>query len=67
MVLRVGDAIERSAGSAESPNSHSGAFALIARWRWLWIPSLYFLALIFVLMITHGQEASAGQLMYRRF
>jgi alginate O-acetyltransferase complex protein AlgI len=69
IVLRVGDAIDQHAGSPESPSaqSHSGTFAFLARWRWFWIPSLYVLALIFVLLITHGQEASAGQLMYRRF
>lgn len=45
----------------------SGPGAFLARWRWFWIPSLYALALLFVLLLTHGQEASAGQLMYRRF
>ena len=65
IVVLVSDAIDQSVTKTDSP--HSGAFALIARWRWFWIPSLYFLALIFILMITHGQEASAGQLMYRRF
>jgi len=67
IVLLVGDAIDQSAKVASTADSPSGALALLARWRWFWIPSLYFLALILVLMITHGQEASAGQLMYRRF
>lgn len=68
ITLLVGDAIDVDAGSPEKPpESHSGMLVLIARWRWFWIPSLYVLALIFVLMVTHGQEASAGQLMYRRF
>jgi alginate O-acetyltransferase complex protein AlgI len=65
LVSLIGDALE-SADLPESSSSHS-IWALLARWRWFWIPSLYFLALMFVLMITHGQEASAGQLMYRRF
>ncbi|MGC1645304.1 MAG: MBOAT family O-acyltransferase [Candidatus Sulfotelmatobacter sp.] len=65
LVSLIGDALE-SAALPESASSHS-TWALLARWRWFWIPSLYFLALMFVLMITHGQEASAGQLMYRRF
>jgi len=60
IVVLVSDAIDRQ-------TENSGTFAFLARWRWFWIPSLYILALIFVLMITHGQEASAGQLMYRRF
>ena len=67
IVLVVGDAIDQSLKSTETATSHSRALATFARWRWFWIPSLYLLALIFVLMITHGQQASAGQLMYRRF
>ncbi len=67
IVVLVSDAIDRSVASTGDANSRFGAFALLARWRWFWIPSLYVLALIFILMITHGQEASAGQLMYRRF
>jgi len=59
LTLLVGEALDRSPQSA--------AIALLARWRWVWIPSLYALALLFVFMITHGQQASAGQLMYRRF
>ena len=68
ITVLMGDAIDLQVGSPEKPTeSHSGTLALIARWRWFWIPSLYVLLLIFVLMITHSQEASAGQLMYRRF
>ncbi len=67
LVQQVGDAIDQSAGNTGSLASQSGALSFLARWRWFWIPSLYLLALIFVLMITHGQQASAGQLMYRRF
>jgi alginate O-acetyltransferase complex protein AlgI len=53
---------------SKSPaQNSSGAMAVLARWRWFWIPSLYAMALLFVFLITHGQEASAGQLMYRRF
>src|SRR5271165_5780766 len=59
LTLLVGEALDRS---PQSP-----MIALLARWRWVWIPSLYALALLFVFMITHGQQASAGQLMYRRF
>ena len=59
VTLVVGEALDRSPQSA--------TVALLARWRWVWIPSLYALALLFAFMVTHGQEASAGQLMYRRF
>lgn len=47
--------------------STSGIMSFITRWRWFWIPSVYALALLFVFLVTHGQEASAGQLMYRQF
>lgn len=67
LVVRVGDAINQPEGNAGSPASHSGALTFLARWRWFWIPSLYLLVLIFVLMITHGQQTNAGQLMYRSF
>jgi len=67
IVLLVSDAIDQHASREQGNEVHPGTFALIARWRWFWIPSLYVLALIFVLLVTHGQEASAGQLMYRRF
>ncbi len=45
----------------------SGTIAFIARWRWYWIPPLYALALLLILMITFSQGGSAAQLMYRRF
>ena len=63
-VLWVGAAIERR---RESAHSQPGMVALIIRLRWFWIPSLYALALLFVLMITHTQGAGAAQFMYRRF
>ena len=67
IVLLAGDAIALQTGPEQADRVRSGAFVLLARWRWFWIPSLYLLVLIFVLLITHGQQASAGQLMYRRF
>jgi hypothetical protein len=69
VVLLVGAVLDRYAGEAEAPTAqlHSGTVALIARWRWFWIPSVYVLALLFVLMITHTQGGGAAQLMYRRF
>jgi D-alanyl-lipoteichoic acid acyltransferase DltB (MBOAT superfamily) len=69
VVLLVESGLERHAGVQEVAlgESRSGMLALIARWRWFWIPSLYALALLLVLMITHTQEAGAGQFMYRQF
>jgi Trk-type K+ transport system membrane component len=65
--LAAGYAIVLLVGSALDRSPQSAMVALLARWRWVWIPSLYALALLFVFMVTHGQQASAGQLMYRRF
>jgi alginate O-acetyltransferase complex protein AlgI len=47
--------------------TRSGPVALIARWRWYWIPALYALAMFFVWMVTLGQHGGAAQLMYRGF
>lgn len=63
VTLRVMELMQRNEGTSH----RTGALAFLARWRWFWIPSLYALALLFVFLVTHGQEASAGQLMYRRF
>jgi len=69
VVLLAGELLDRYAGDAEAPTTqlHSGAVALIARWRWFWVPSVYVLALLFVLLVTHTQGGGAAQLMYRQF
>jgi len=67
VVLWVGGALDRHATDSTSPPRLPEMVALMARWRWFWLPSLYALALLLLLMITHGQEIGAGQLMYRRF
>jgi alginate O-acetyltransferase complex protein AlgI len=67
IVLLIALALEKQIKDAYTKERPDSAIALLARWRWFWIPSLYALALLFVFMITHGQQASAGQLMYRRF
>jgi len=41
--------------------------ALIARWRWFWIPPLYALALFLVSIVTFSHGASTAQLMYGVF
>jgi alginate O-acetyltransferase complex protein AlgI len=46
---------------------HPGFIPLMARWRWYWIPSVYVLALFFLLIVTLTQRASTAQFMYRRF
>lgn len=68
IVLRISDAVDRQLQAETSGAASQTTFlALLVRWRWIWVPSLYLLALLFVFLITHGQEMSAGQLMYRRF
>ena len=66
IVVVTGRQLDRYAADPGAPKT--GMFAFLARWRWYWIPSLYALALIFVLMITLSQQnGGAAQLMYRRF
>ncbi|HYM77689.1 MAG TPA: MBOAT family O-acyltransferase [Candidatus Dormibacteraeota bacterium] len=66
LVLSVSAMLDRHSESAEAP-CQSGVAAVLARWRWFWIPPLYVLALLFVWMITLTQSGGVGQLMYRSF
>ena len=43
-MLVVADALDR--------NSGEGFLATLARWRWFWIPPLYAIALLVVLIVT---------------
>jgi len=63
--LLIGDALTR----AQEPSAglRSGILVHLARLRWYWIPAIYALALLFVLMITLTQEGGVGQMMYRSF
>lgn len=40
---------------------------LLSRWQWYWLPPLYLVAMLFLLMITLPQGGGAAQLMYRGF
>jgi alginate O-acetyltransferase complex protein AlgI len=64
-VVAVSGIFDRPGESPEAPQSRT--VALLARWRWFWIPPLYALALLFVWMITLTQSGGVGQLMYRSF
>jgi alginate O-acetyltransferase complex protein AlgI len=66
-VLLVADVLENYSGEDEPASSHSAIIAGIARYRWYWIPPLYALALLVVLIVTHTQNSGAAQFMYRRF
>jgi alginate O-acetyltransferase complex protein AlgI len=69
IVLLVLDAVGRYPTESEipEPGSPPGIVALAARWRWFWIPPLYAVALIFLLIVTLTRGPSTAQFMYRRF
>ena len=67
IVLLVREVLNRYAGESEVSSAPSGIIARIARGRWYWIPPLYALALLFLLMVTRTQGINAAQFMYRSF
>jgi alginate O-acetyltransferase complex protein AlgI len=56
-----------ASAQAEPAGSGTGPMALLARWRWFWLPPLYVLALLFVLIVTLSRGTSTAQLMYSNF
>jgi alginate O-acetyltransferase complex protein AlgI len=68
-VLLLNELLDRyiAEPGAAPVHSGSGIVAAIARYRWYWIPPLYGLVLLLVLMVTHSEDAGVGQFMYRRF
>lgn len=67
-VLLVNDVLDRySTETLTAPGNLHPMVSALARHRWYWIPPLYGLALIVVLIVTHAQGAGAAQFMYRRF
>jgi alginate O-acetyltransferase complex protein AlgI len=54
-------------GESSDAASQTGILALVARWRWFWIPPLYALALTVLLVITLTSGASTAQFMYGNF
>lgn len=67
VVLVIHDAIEGLNTPSETASQNVGVMALVARSRWFWLPAIYALALIVVLMITLTQQGGVGQMMYRSF
>ena len=51
-------------GDADAPR---GPMALLARWRWFWLPPIYALVLLFVLIVTLSRGTSTAQMMYGNF
>lgn len=67
LVLRFRDAIEGVAAPSQAARGPSGVVERMARLRWYWLPAVYALALLLVLMITLTQQGGVGQMMYRNF
>jgi len=51
----------------DASRQQSGMWSLMSRSRWFWLPAVYALALLVVLMITLTQQGGVGQMMYRSF
>ena len=49
------------------PQREATSQSFLVRGQWFWIPPLYALAMILLLMITLTQSGGVGQLMYRGF
>jgi hypothetical protein len=58
---------QRIRRSTFSRDRHSGMLSLVSRSRWFWLPAVYALALLVVLMIRLTQQGGVGQMMYRSF
>lgn len=69
IVLLIAEALDRYTVEPQDAEAASGAGFLgrVARWRWFWIPPLYTLALIFLLIVTLTRGASTAQFMYTKF
>lgn len=66
LVLLIIGALNRHSGEHETPG-RAGVLALLARSRWYWLPPIYAVALIFLLIITFTRGVSTAQFMYNKF
>jgi D-alanyl-lipoteichoic acid acyltransferase DltB (MBOAT superfamily) len=69
IVLWAAEVLDRYPATPDKDVARHGAgiIGLLARKRWFWVPPLYALVLLVVLIVTFTQGASTAQLMYRRF
>ena len=65
IVSLVSAAINADTETAE--NARTGLAHLAARWRWYWLPPLYTVILLLVLMVTISRGISTAQFMYGNF
>ena len=67
VALLVSDALDRVTVSPDAARQKWGMMSLMARSRWFWLPAVYALALLVVLVITLTQQGGVGQMLYRSF
>jgi alginate O-acetyltransferase complex protein AlgI len=69
IALFIVDTLARHSPESETADTDSsaGIIGLMVRWRWFWLPPLYALALIFLLIVTFTRGASTAQFMYNKF
>ena len=70
IALLIIKTLSRYSLESEDPpkeSARAGLIVLIARGRWYWIPPIYVLALIFLLIVTLTRGASTAQFMYGNF
>jgi D-alanyl-lipoteichoic acid acyltransferase DltB (MBOAT superfamily) len=66
LVVTIADSLERH-GETPGDQASPGIMAWLGQKRWLWIPPLYLLTLLVLLIVNATQGASAAQFMYRTF
>jgi alginate O-acetyltransferase complex protein AlgI len=66
LAIWVIDTVESQHGEMEAGRRRE-LIAVIARWRWYWLPPLYGLALLLLLFVTLTRGATAAQFMYNKF
>lgn len=69
IVVFVSDALERYLSEPQTSEAAPTVrlIRFLARSRWFWIPPLYALALVFLLIVTLTRGASTAQFMYNKF
>ena len=69
LVLWIAGAIQKHTETAQNTaeRSGSGLVSSMVRNRWFWVPPVYLLALLLILIVTHTRGADPAQFMYRNF
>jgi alginate O-acetyltransferase complex protein AlgI len=69
LVHWIAQAIREHTGMSEASGvqRRSGLVSSMVRNRWFWVPPVYLLALLLILIVTHTRGADPAQFMYRNF